>query len=164
MKILFAALIAFTGAVSAETVFIEKAGISLEHPESWKPQIPDIADVPTNVCLPRLTKDNYYTIDAVIWRDAATLDDAIDQYIERLQRTSKEAKSITIVDRKPFVSESGLQGIRLQIETSTTRGCGSSVFLLRYVFRNSENKIVCIGGFGDHAEIDKIVLNTITLK
>lgn len=164
MKSLLLTLLVFIEALSAETVFIEKAGITLEPPQSWKPHIPDITGLPENICLPRLKKDNYFTIDAVIWRDAASLDDAVDQYVERLQRVSKETKSIRIIDRKPFVSESGIQGIRLQIETSMTRGCGSSVFLLRYVFRNSDNKIVCLGGFGDHSEIDKIVLSTITLK
>ena len=164
MKLFFFALFAAVGVVSAGTVFIEKAGITLDYPDSWTPNIPDISEIPLNACLPRLTKDNRFIIDAVLWRESPSLEEAVDQYVERLLRVSKEAKSIKIIERDRFVAASGLEGIRFQMQTSMTKECRSSIYLLRYVFRNSKNRIVCLGGFGDHEEIDKIVLNSVTLK
>lgn len=163
-----AALIALTLSpllCMAEPVMIEPAGVALTRPADWKELSKEtFAGAPSNVCFPRLQK-NSSRIDSVIWKDADSLEEALDQYISRFSRWLKEGETFKETKRERFKTDSGVEGVICQLERTQLTGCGPvKIHLSRYIFRNSNGKIICLGGIGDLEEIHRIVISSLSLQ
>lgn len=151
----------------AVPVSVKQANIILDVPDEWKPLYRDTyPDAPSNVCFPRFDhKKKMGRIDVVIWKEAKTLDEALDGYIKRFIRAPSNNEKHEELDRGAFTTVSGIEGIKYIFKTTRQEACGSySWMLVRYIFRNNQGKIVCLGGFGDIEEIDQIVMSSLETK
>lgn len=167
MKPILAAVFLIPALCMADPISIEQADIILDIPDNWKILHRDtFPDAPSNVCFPRFDhKEKIGRIDAVMWKDADSLDQALDRYIQRFIQTLGDNEEHKELDREAFTTKSGVEGIRYFFQTTRQTACGPDSWkLVRYVFRNSQGKIVCLGGFGDIDEIDQIVLSSLETK
>jgi hypothetical protein len=124
-----------------------------------KESCPDAAD---NVLFPRLRGSDFY-LDSVTWLDAQkarNLDDVLRQHAERpgFKALLKEAP---IISQQPFKSASGVQGIRY-IQQRTYED-GHKIELYRFIFRNSQQTVICLGIMGSTKTADRIY-SSVTLS
>lgn len=168
MKLLFMVMVGvlISGHGFSDPVDIELADISLDVSGEWKVINKEVfPDAPANVCFPRLEKENMARMEAVIWRDADTLDNALEQYLLRIPQFLRENETFKEISRESFKAVSGIEGIRYVFQTTRNTDCGlrSSEFV-RFIFRNRSGKIICLGGYGDVKEIDQIVTSSLKTK
>jgi len=167
MKPLLTLLLLFPIICKAELFSIDPAGIVLEIPSGWVPLHKDtFPGAPDNMCFPRFDhKEKRGRIDAVIWKNEASLDDALDKYILRMAKQNSDSLTHEKISREPFNANSGVEGIKYIFKTTRTTACGPNSWkLVRYIFRNSQGEIVCLGGFGDVEEVDQIVISSLKIK
>lgn len=167
MKATLAAIFLIPAFCIAEPISIEQADIILDISDNWKVLHRDtFPDAPSNVCFPRFDhKEKMDRIDAVMWRNTDSLDEALDSYIQRFIQKPRNNEEHKELGRESFKTKSGIEGIRYIFQTTRQTACGPySWKIVRYVFRNSQGEIVCLGGFGDIEEIDRIVLSSLETK
>ena len=100
-----------------------------------------------------------------MWQKASSLDDALDKYIQRMSKRNTDSLTYEEVSREPFIADSGIEGIKYIFQATRITSCGPDSWkLVRYIFRNSQEEIVCLGGFGDIEEIDQIVISSLKTK
>lgn len=167
MKVCLALFLLLPMICRAEPYSIEPADIVLDIPEGWFPLDREtFPEAPGNMCFPRFDhKVKQGRIDAVMWRNEDSLDEALDQYIVRLASWETDSLKYQEVSRGPFRAESGIEGIKYVFQATRQSPCGPYTWkVVRYVFRNSQGEIVCLGGFGDVEEVDQIVISSLRTK
>jgi hypothetical protein len=135
--------------------------IDLQQPEYWHVmQASEFPDSSESMCYPRFRR-GATTISAGLWEyQYPTVEAHIDAYFQRMNKYASGCYTKE-VDRTTYRTPSGVTVVRLLVETG--RNDGTHWQLLRYVFRNTANVVVCISCSGSTEMIDKIVLNTLEL-
>ena len=154
-------LLLFPLLAHGEAVVIEPAGIQLERPSGTELIAKDVVTVKaSNYCFPRIKLLEGSQIDCVMWRASPSLEDALNSYVIR----SKEHKYIderkfTEISRCKFKADSGIE--ELEYRFDLTRNGSWTTHLVRYIFRNRKDDTVCLGGFGDLDQINKLVMKSL---
>ena len=163
MRDLFIALTLIPLGCLAESVVIMPAEVLLNQPEGWELKSKDsYPEAPSNVCFPRLEKGGT-RIDCVIWKDAPSLEIALNQYLARLPAILGKEATYEVVEQESFSAASGIKGLKSMIRIKRTPDCGS-IDLVRYIFRNKHHQIVCLGGVGDLNEIHRLTIASLSTK
>lgn len=155
------ALLFFPSLVHGKTVVIEPAGIQLERPLGAKLIGREAVKVEaSNLCFPRIQSSQFGLIDCIMWNDAPSLEDALDAYVLRIKEDKYNEKgTFTEIGRIKFKADSGIDGLEYRFDL--TRNGNWITHLVRYIFRNKNGKIVCLGGFGDLEQINKLVIKSL---
>ena len=114
----------------------------------------------SNLCFPRIQSSQLGLIDCVMWRAAPSLEDALEVYLFRRKKHKFfEGEKFTEISRGKFKADSGIEGLEYRFDL--TRNGNWITHLVQYIFRNKKGEIVCLGGFGDLDQINKLVMKSL---
>ena len=145
-----------------ETVVIEPAGIQLERPSGAELiGKEDVKVKVSNFCFPRIKLVGGSQIDCVIsMREFYSLRAAFDWYIRQQQKNLGKGDTVSEISRGEFTSKGGVKGLWCRLDFKRKSACLPN-HLIRYIFRNKKGEIVCMGGFGDVDQINKLVMKSL---
>ena len=114
----------------------------------------------SNLRFPRIQSSQFGLIDCIIWNDTPSLEDGLDAYVLRIKEDKYNEKgTFTKIGQIKFKADSGIDG--LEYRSDLTRNGNWITRLVRYIFRNKNGKIVCLGGFGDLEQINKLMIKSL---
>lgn len=144
-------------ALQAERYEITKGRFSLDIPEPqyWRVmQASEFPDSAESMCFPRFRRGNT-TLSAGLWEyPPKTIEGQIEAYFTRMNRYASGSYTREL-KRTYFRSDSGVEGIRLLVESG--KEGGNRWQLIRYVFQNNSGVFVCISANGDSSITDRVV-------
>lgn len=148
-KLLYLIAVVFVaGTTCAEVIEIPQGGYSIDADSTAKAFYPEgYKTLPNNIIFPRVRSKSFY-LDSVIWKSA----DEKDNLNSVLSRHTKET-NISISNVHAFVTSSGIKALRFELHLHEP---SKRHLVHRLIFRNSENRIICVGIYGASDVADNI--------